>query len=217
VTFDVAGQPIEVEVSGLRKVNWDSFEANFFAVLSPAALADAPTTFITSIHLTPDQHALLAPGLLERFPNLTLFDIGAILGQVEHILDRAVQAVQFLFVFTVAAGVLVLGASLFTTRDERMHEVAILRALGANGRQLRYALRVELSIIGVLAGLLAAFAAVAIAALLANFVFDFPLSIPWWPWAIGMGAGLLISLSGGSVALSGVLKTSPLASLRVAS
>src|SRR5690606_32635063 len=61
VTFDVAGQPIEVEVSGLRKVNWDSFEANFFAVLSPAALADAPTTFITSIHLTPDQHALLAP------------------------------------------------------------------------------------------------------------------------------------------------------------
>ncbi|NYT81963.1 FtsX-like permease family protein [Alcaligenaceae bacterium] len=217
MTFDVAGQSIEATVSGLRKVNWDSFEANFFALLSPAALRDAPATFITSIHVEPGRHGDLAQRLLQQFPNLTLFDIGAILGQVEHILDRAVQAVQFLFIFAVLAGALVLGASLFSTRDERMHEVAVLRALGASGRQLKQALRVELSIIGIMAGLMAAFAAVAIAALLARHVFDFPLGIPWWPWVAGMAAGLAISLAGGSAALAGVLKTSPLASLRVVS
>lgn len=214
MSFDVAGQSVEVTVSGLRKVDWDSFEANFFALLSPAALRDAPATYITSIHLDPARHGDLGQRLLRQFPNLTLFDIGSILGQVEHILGRAVQAVQFLFIFAVLAGALVLGASLFSTRDERMHEVAILRALGANARQLKHALRVELSIIGAMAGLMAAFAAVGVAALLAHYVFDFPLGVPWWPWAAGMAAGLAVSLAGGGAALAGVLKTPPLASLR---
>ncbi|NYT86613.1 ABC transporter permease [Pollutimonas harenae] len=213
LTFDVAGRPIKVRVSSLREVDWDSFQANFFAMMSPAALADAPTTFITSLYVAPTMQPFVQ-NLIKEFPNLTVFDVGSILGQIQHVLDQVIQAVQLLFLFTVAAGGLVLGAALFSTRDERMHEVAVLRALGASGRQLADALRLELLVLGGLAGLLAAFAAVAIAWLLARQVFEFSLDLSLWPWLAGVLAGALTALVGGKFALAGVLKTPPLVSLR---
>lgn len=213
LTFDVAGREVQVEVSGLRKVDWDSFQANFFAVMSPVALADAPATFITSLHVAPSGQPFVQE-LIKEFPNLTVFDVGSILGQVQHVLDQVVQAVQLLFLFTVAAGVLVLGAALYSTRDERMHDVAVLRALGASGRQLAGAMHIELVLLGAMAGLLAAFAAVAVAWLLAYYVFEFSLTLSWWPWAAGVAAGVTAALIGGRFALAGVLKTPPLVSLR---
>jgi putative ABC transport system permease protein len=213
LTFDVAGRPVLVAVSGIREVKWDSFQANFFAIMSPAALKDAPATFMTSIHIK-DTNVTLTQDLVRAFPNLTVFDVGSILGQVQHVLDQVVRAVQFLFLFTVLAGVLVLGAALFSTRDERMHEVAVLRALGASGRQLASAMRIELLVLGAMAGMLASFGAVAIAWVLAEQVFDFTLTLSWWPWAAGIGFGMLASAIGGSVALAGVLRTPPLVSLR---
>ncbi|PLC55119.1 ABC transporter permease [Pollutimonas nitritireducens] len=213
LTFDVAGRPTEVMVSGIREVKWDSFQANFFAIMTPLALDGAPATFITSMYV-PASDTRLTQELLRSFPNLTVFDVGSILGQVQNVLDQVVQAVQLLFLFTVAAGVLVLGAALFSTRDERMHEVAVLRALGASGRQLASALRIELLMLGGMAGLLAAFGAVAVAWVLALQVFDFTLTLSWWPWAAGVGIGVLASVIGGSMTLSGVLKTPPLVSLR---
>lgn len=213
LAFDVAGRSVEVTVSSVREVKWDSFQANFFAIMSPAALKDAPATFITSMHV-PASDPTLTQELVRMFPNLTVFDVGSILGQVQHVLDQVVQAVQLLFLFTVAAGILVLGAALFSTRDERMHEVAVLRALGASGRQLASALRIELIVLGAMAGFLAAFGAVAIAWVLAQQVFDFTLTLSWWPWAAGMGIGMLAAAVGGSMTLAGVLKTPPLVSLR---
>ncbi|AEC19024.1 membrane protein [Pusillimonas sp. T7-7] len=213
LTFDVAGRPVQVRVSSLRKVDWDSFQANFFAVMSPAALADAPATFITSLHVTPAMQPFVQD-LIKEFPNLTVFDVGSILGQIQHVLDQVIHAVQLLFLFTVAAGVLVLGAAMFSTRDERMHEVAVLRALGASGRQLAGALRLELLLLGGMAGLLAAFAAVAIAWLLAQQVFEFSLELSLWPWLAGVLVGTAAALIGGKLALAGVLKTPPLVSLR---
>ncbi|SHI26591.1 ABC transporter permease [Pollutimonas bauzanensis] len=215
LTFDVAGRAVEVVVSSVRAVKWDSFQANFFAIMSPIALKDAPATFITSMHVPAAGHAL-TQDLVRAFPNLTVFDVGSILGQVQRVLDQVVQAVQLLFLFTVAAGILVLGAALFSTRDERMHEVAVLRALGASGRQLAAAMRIELLVLGAMAGLLAAFGAVAIAWVLADQVFDFTLALSWWPWLVGVAAGMLASAAGGHMALAGVLKTPPLVSLREA-
>ncbi|HEY9280970.1 MAG TPA: FtsX-like permease family protein, partial [Eoetvoesiella sp.] len=167
LTFDVAGQAIKVMVTSVRDVKWDSFQTNFFAILSPAALKGAPVSYITSFHL-PKQSAGLAQQLVHEFPNLTVFDVGSILSQVQAILDQVIRAVQLLFLFTIAAGVLVLGAAFFSTRDERMHEVAILRVLGASSGQLSAALRIELVLIGGFAGLLAGAGAVSIAWVLAD-------------------------------------------------
>lgn len=211
--FEVAGHPVVVKVTGTRDVKWDSFEANFFAILSPAALKDAPATYITAFYL-PASRAGLMSELVHDFPNLTVFDVGAIMAQVQQILGQVITAVQLLFIFTVFAGILVLGAAFFATRDERIHEIAILRTLGASARQLRDTLRVELFLVGTIAGLLAASGAVAMAWVLADQIFGFTLSLTWWPWLAGMVAGVVTAGAGGSIALNGILKTPPLVSLR---
>jgi len=213
LTFDVAGQAVTVLVTSTRAVKWDSFNVNFFALLSPAALADAPTSFITAFRLPQAQHAL-PHTLVRAHPNLTVFHIDVILQQLQAVLDRAASAVQGLFLLTVLAGVLVLAAALVATRDERTHEAALLRALGASARQLKAALTVELLLMGLLAGVLAAAGAVGTAWALATWVFDFPMQFSWWPWGVGIIAGMTAFLLGGTLALRGVLRTPPLVCLR---
>ncbi|WP_454689533.1 ABC transporter permease [Achromobacter aloeverae] len=215
LTFDIAGQTVDVEVTSLRAVDWDTMRVNFFAMLSPSVLADAPQSWITSFHLPDDQTQLL-PRLVRDFPNLTVFDVGAILKQLQTVLDQVVQAVQLLFVFTLAAGVLVLAAALSATRDERVREAAVLRALGATRRQLARAQRLELLAVGGLAGLLGAAGAAAVAWALSRYVFDFSITLSLWPWLAGLAAGMLGAWGGGALALRGVLRTPPLVTLREA-
>lgn len=213
LAFDVAGQAVQVEVTSLREVKWDSFDVNFFALMSPAVLADAPATYITSFYLPFDQQDL-SRALVEEFPNLTVFDVGAILGQVRRIAEQAILAVQLLFVFTVLAGVQVLVAAFAATRDERIHEVALLRVLGAGASRLRRTQAIELIALGSLSGALAALGSILLARLLAERAFEFSLGWPWWPWVAGILGGAVISCLGGGLALRGVLKTPPLRMLR---
>ena len=213
LTFDVAGQLITVTVTSTRAVAWDTFQVNFFAILTPAALENAPQTFLTSFHLPPGQGALL-PQLVAAFPNVTVFDVDAILNQLQSVLDQVVGAVQLLFGFALAAGLLVLGAALSATRDERVHEAAVLRALGATRAQLARAQRLELLALGGLAGMLAAGGAQLIGLALSRFVFDFPFTVSLWPWGVGIVIGMAGAWAGGALALRGVLHTPPLVSLR---
>ena len=144
--FDVAGQQVEAAVTSIRRVDWDTMRVNF-AILTPAALADMPQSWITSFYLPPGKEPVL-PALVREFPNLTVFDVGAILRQLQSVLNEVGRAVQLLFLFTLAAGVLVLAAALTATRDERMREAAVLRALGATRRQLARSQRIELWAVG---------------------------------------------------------------------
>lgn len=213
MTFDVAGQQVEATVTSTRRVDWDTMRVNFFAILTPAALADMPQSWITSFYLPPEKTAVL-PALVREFPNLTVFDVSAILQQLQSVLNEVGKAVQLLFLFTLAAGVLVLSAALTATRDERMREAAVLRALGATRTQLARSQRIELWAVGGLAGLLAAAGATAIAWVLSTQVFDFTITLSLWPWLTGIGAGMLGAWAGGALALRGVLRTPPLVTLR---
>jgi putative ABC transport system permease protein len=135
LTFDIAGQKVTARATSLRKVNWDSMRANFFVILPPALLADKPASFITAFHL-PDARSSLTGELLQEFPNLTVVDTTAVFRQVQAVIDQVIAAVEFLFVFTLAAGILVLYAALASSRDERVREAGLLRALGASRQQL---------------------------------------------------------------------------------
>jgi len=211
--FDVAGRQVDVEVSSLRRVRWDSFEVNFFALLSPAALPDASASYLTSLHIPPSAGALKHE-IVQAYPNVTVFDIGVIVAQVRQMLERTVTAVQLLFAFTLVAGVLVLAAALHATRDERMHEVAVMRALGARAELLRAALFRELLLSGAIAGLLAAGASISLAWVLADRVLQVELVSVWWPWPAGLIGGMLAAMLAGRFALAGVLRASPLSTLR---
>jgi len=215
MTFDIAGQTVSARATSLRKVNWDSMRANFFVIMPPSLLADRPTSFISAFHL-PESKSGMTGELLREFPNLTVIDTTAVFRQVQAVIDQVVAAVEFLFVFTLAAGVLVLYSALASSRDERVREAGLLRALGASRQQLSRAQLAELACIGGLAGLLAAVGASAIGWALARFAFEFDYTVSPWVFLLGVGSGIACALGGGYLGLRGVLKTPPLATLREA-
>jgi len=211
--FDVAGNQVEARVTSIRQVDWGSMQVNFFALLTPAALAAFPQSWITSFYL-PDAQSHLTQQLVRDFPNLTVFDVRAILGQVQRVLEQAVAAVQLLFVFTLAAGAVVLAAALAASRDERQFEAAVLRALGATRTQLLRAQCLELLAVGSLAGVLAAAGASVLAWVLATQVFELTWHWRLWPWLAATLLGALTAGVAGTLALRGVLHTPPWRTLR---
>ena len=213
LTWQVAGENFKAEIVNLRKLDWDSMRVNFFVIATPALLEKAATSFITSFHL-PAEKAALTQQLSKRFPNLTVVDMGALLKQAQDLVAQVVRAVQFIFMFAVGSGVLVLYAALLATRDERVREAAVMRALGASRRQVLASQRAEFAVLGLLAGLLAAAGATAIGWLIAQKVFQFPYQINHWVWLVGplLGLGCLgVNLR---AAARAVLNTPPLAALR---
>ena len=213
LTFDIAGEKVAVRATSVRKVQWDSMRVNFFMILSPHALRDAPQTLITAFHQPVDAPRVEA-ALVREHPNLTIFDTGALLNQVQKMLEQVVLAVQFLFLLTLAAGVVVLHTALASSRDERVREAGLMRALGASRAQLSQAQLWELGLSGALAGLLASGGAIAIGWVLAQQVFQFEFSVRWSSLAWGTAAGAVLAMLAGWLSLRGVLRAPPLATLR---
>jgi len=214
--FNIAGSMQEARVIGLRKLNWDSMRVNFFVVFPSQVIERQPASYITSFHL-PSGREGLSSTLVREFPNLTVIDISAILRQLNSVVAQVTQAVEFLFLFTLAAGLVVLYAALLSVVDERQHELAILRALGAARQQLGRALASEFAVIGALAGLIAALGAVLAGQVLNWQVFELAAPTPWWIVPVAMlGTALLVSLVG-RLAIRRLLAVSPLEVLRAES
>jgi putative ABC transport system permease protein len=215
LTFDIAGTRVVAKVTSLRKVNWDSMRANFFVIMPSSLLADLPQSFMTAFHLPADK-AMFAADLVRDFPNLTIVDTSAVFRQIQAVLDQVIAAVEFLFVFTLIAGILVLYAALASSHDERVREAGLLRALGASRTQLSRAQTAEMICLGGLAGLLAASGAAAVGWALAKYAFEFDYVVTPWVFVLGIGGGALAALLGGWLGLRNVLKTPPLTTLREA-
>jgi putative ABC transport system permease protein len=213
VVFDIAGQRFEATITSLRTVEWESFKPNFFVIASPGALDDYPASYITAVKVAPGQDRFTA-GLVERFPNLSVIDVDAILTQVKSIGDQVAMVVQVVFWFSLAAGVLVLLAAVSASQDERLREGGVMRALGGSRRQLRMAQASEFAAIGLLSGLVAAVAASILAGVVATRVFDLPWEVDWAMAATGAGLGMLAALLAGLFATRRVLDVAPSLVLR---
>lgn len=213
LTFEVAGKRIPAVVSSLRKVDWDSMRVNFFVVGTPDLLQREPASYITSFYLPQGKERVLDE-LVRQFPNLTVIDVAAILRDVRTIMERVAQAVEFVFLFTLLAGLVVLYAAVVATRDERVYEAAVMRTLGARRRQLQAAQWIEFAVVGALAGLLAATGAVAVAWVLSKQVLNLPFTLNPLIWLVGIGAGSVGVALAGVLATRRVLNEPPLAALR---
>jgi putative ABC transport system permease protein len=178
-------------------------------------MRDAPTTYMTAFHL-PAKGLGLANALTRAYPNLTVVDVSGIIRQLQDVLDQVVAAVEFLFLFTLASGVLVLYAALMGSQAERTREAGLLRALGATRGQLAQAQRIEFLLVGGLSGLLAASGAAALGWALATYQFKFPWHFDPLVWTAGLVAGAVCALAGGWLGLRNVLRQPPLQTLREA-
>ncbi len=213
LAFDIAGERVEAQILSFREVEWDTFRPNFFLVFSPGTLDGLAGTWLTSMKLDLGQRKMLVD-LVRRFPSVSVFDIDAILAQVREVIDRASLAVQYVFLFTLAAGITVLLAAIQSTRDERRYESAMLRTLGARRRVVLAGVASEFVALGMLAGVLAAIGATLAGWLLAREVFDLRYTIDPWVWVIGLVAGAVIVGGAGTLAARGVVNHPPLSTLR---
>ncbi|MES2958224.1 MAG: FtsX-like permease family protein [Pseudomonadota bacterium] len=212
--FDIAGQAREGRITSLRKVDWGSMRVNFFVLFPNAAMPDLPVTTIAAFR-APEQ-----PGfdnaLARDFPNITTVDVSAQIGQVQRVLDQVVRAVEFLFAFTLAAGLVVLFAAVSATREARAREFAVMRALGAGRTLLAQVQRAELLGVGALAGVLASIAAMVVGWALARYAFEFQWTASWWVPLAGGAAGALLALAAGWWGLREVLRRPVVETLRKA-
>jgi putative ABC transport system permease protein len=210
--FDIGGLPVEAKITSLRKVDWGSMRANFFVMFPVSRLSDVPTTYMSAFR-APDG-AGFDNALVRAFPNVTNVDMTATINQVQAVLDKVIRAVEFLFGFTLAAGVVVLFAAVTATREERAREFAIMRAVGARGSLLRQVQRAELAGVGLLAGFLASTVAALVGWGLARWVFDFQWTAsPAVPIA-GALAGAALALGAGWWGLREVLRRPVVETLR---
>ena len=200
LTWDVAGTQFSAKVTSLRKVQWDSMQVNFFVIASPGLLEDFPASYITSFHLSADK-AQAANALIRHFPNLLLIDVEAMIEQVRHIMDQIAQTMSAVFLFTLLSGMAVLYAALLATQDERIHQAAILRTLGADSHYLHRLHLTEFAVLGALSGLFAAGGAELLGWVLALRVLDIPYHPGVMIWLVGVGGGTV------TVALAGWLAT----------
>ncbi len=213
LTYDIAGEAVTGTITSLREVRWDTFKPNFFVVFSPGVLESATGTLITSVHVTPLQRPVLVD-LVRQFPEVTLIDIEALLAQVRDVMNKASLAVQYVFLFTLAAGLMVLLAAVQATRDERRYESAMLRTLGASRSVVFQGVAAEFIVLGALAGLLAAAGATAVGYLLAKQVFDLQYSPDPRVWLVGIVGGAVLVGTAGILAARSVVSHPPMQALR---
>jgi putative ABC transport system permease protein len=214
LTLDFAGEPQTFTVTNFRTVDWDSFRPNFFLLAPPGAVSDlVPRQYLTSFYLPHERRALLRE-LVSQFPNVTVIDIDALMAQVRGIVQRIVRAIEFIFAFTLAAGLAVLLATIESSRVERVRETALLRTLGASSGLIARGLVAEYAALGALAGGVAAIAAQTLAWVLAAQVFHIPYGPRPLLWLIGTASGALIVCALGWLSLRATLRTPPNTVLR---
>ncbi len=211
--FDVGGMMVESKVSSIRKVDWGSMRANFYVMFPVSQLAGVPVTYMGAFR-NPTQGAAFDNALIKNYPNITNVDMSATVAQIQKVLDQVIRAVEFLFAFTLAAGVVVLLAAITATKEERAKEFAVMRSLGASGKLLRQVQGAELAGVGLLAGFLASIIAVAIGWAMARYVFEFTWSIKLWVPLAGAMAGSLLALVAGTYVLRSVLRRPVIETLR---
>ena len=212
LTFDMGGVQTQARITSLRKVDWNSMRANFFVMFPVSSLEGVPSTFLSAFRAPAT--AGFDNALVRQFPNVTEVDMTSTLNQVQRVLEQVIQAVEFLFGFTLAAGLVVLFAAVSATREERAQEYAIMRAVGAQSKLLRQVQRAELAGVGLLAGFLASLVANAVGWALAHYVFEFEWTLSLWLPIWGSLCGGALALAAGWWGLRDVLRRPVVETLR---
>jgi putative ABC transport system permease protein len=211
--FKIADKTVSGVVSNLREVQWESFAVNFFVVGSPAALQDKPASFISSLYVAENESGFVRD-IVRDYPGVTVLEIGSMIERVTGILSRAALAVQYVFSFTLLAGVLVLIAAVLASRRERFHETAILRTLGASRAYLARSMSREFLMIGLLAGFIASSVASLLAWLVIERVMRLEYEFNAVLYIVGVLAGVLGIWIAGLIISRPVLKQSPVSVIR---
>ncbi len=211
--FDVGGKKVWATVTSIRSLEWESMTPNFFIILSPGALQGFPATYMTSFFLEPNEKVFLNT-LLSQYPTITVIEIDALIAQVQKIVGQVSQAVELVLALVLLSGALVLIASIQASRDTRMAEHGLIRALGGTRALIGGSLTAEFLVLGAFAGIVAVFGAELLVATLQIQVFELEAEAHPWIWLLGPTAGALIITIVGLLGSRSLIDTPPMSVLR---
>ena len=211
--FEVNQQIVSAEVSSFRSVRWDNMQPNFFIIFSPGTIDHLGATFLSTALMEREQKILLND-LVRLFPTVVVIEIDALIEQIQTIIIQVTSAIELISILVLLCGALVLVACVNASLDERFHENAILRTLGAGRKLILSSLLIEFASIGVVAGLIATLGAEASVYYLQEEIFEQEFSFHMWTWIAGPILGTLIIAGLGMNSTREVVSTSPLNVLR---
>ncbi|MCB1122235.1 MAG: ABC transporter permease, partial [Verrucomicrobiae bacterium] len=213
--FDIQGLPLEVEINSVRKVDWNQVRANFFFVFPAGVLEEAPSMFIIATRTpNPEATARIQSELIKLYPNVSSIDLRLILETIDDILTKISWVVQFMALFTIFAGLVVMAGTIITSRYQRIRESVLLRTLGADSKTIIRILFIEFAAVGFLAALVGGFVSVATTWALMKFIFHLPLEVAWNMVGLGMLVMMVLTAVTGLINSRGITQQPPLEILR---
>ncbi len=214
LVFDVQGVPLELSVTSLREVEWRTFNINFFIIVEPGVLEDAPQFRVGNVALPKGSEQRVQDALAVHFPNVVLIRIREVLEKVASVLARLGLAVRLLGGFTVLAGLAILAGAVSASSVRRGREVALLKTLGMTRRGVAAVFAVEYGLIGLVAGAIGACGAGVLATLVQRYVLDLPPQLGVLPFVVGIAGTVLLSVLAGLLASGRALARRPADVLR---
>jgi len=215
IDWDVQGLAVRTRVGSIRAVEWRRLEPNFFIVFPEGVLEAAPKTYVAAVlAASPADSARVQRSVVDQFPNVTAIDLALVVETLDGIFTKVAFAVQFMALFTVATGLIVLAGAILTGRHQRIRETVLLRTLGATRRQVALIQLVEYAVLGTQAAVVGALLAVAGNALLARYVFHVAATASAPQIGAAVVAVALLTVATGSIAGRGVMDHPPLEILR---
>ncbi len=211
--FDIGGQQVEAKITSIRTLEWESMSPNFFIIFSPGALQDFPATYMTSFFLQRSDKRFLNE-LLTAYPTITVIEIDALIAQIQEIVAQVSQAVELVLGLVLISGCLVLVASIQASRDSRMSEHGLIRALGGSRKLIGSSLAAEFLLLGTFAGIVAVVGAELTVGVLQSQVFNLSASLHPWIWLLGPVAGAFIIATVGLLGSRSLVDTPPMLVLR---
>lgn len=209
-----AGQPVEATVRAIHKIENSRMDSGYDFLFSPGALAGLPTIYFGAVRMEPADVPALQRATYKAFPSVTVVNIADVLAIVQQILDQVTVLVQFISLFAIAAGVIILSSSVAGTRFRRIREVAILKTLGATKNRLGAIFSLEFTVLGLVAGLMGSVLASVFSGLLLTRFFEAEFAVAWLPMGIAILATVAMANLAGWLASMRILGQKPLVVLR---
>ena len=214
IRFDIQGVPVDLTVTSIRTVNWDSFGINFYIVVEPGVLEEAPQARIAAARLPRGEEQRIQDQVAASFPNVTAIQIREVLEKVAEMLRNLSLGVRLLGFLTIAAGLAILAGAVSAGEARRGREVALYKTLGMTRRQITSAFAVEYGLVGLVAGLIGSLGA----GVLSFFVLTEGMEVAWrpepWTFGVALVLSVLLSVGAGLAASVQALRKRPVEVLR---
>lgn len=216
LTFDISGRKITTQIASIRKLDLRNTRTAFVFVFAPGVLEKAPQTFAANVikKLPELERQRLQRSLIDKFPNIQIFDVADIVAAFQTLINNFVLAISFVGSFVILSGILILIGSIALTKSQRIYENAVLKTLGAKRLTLGTILFAEYGLLGILAGIIGATFATALSFAVSKYIFDIAWEFDLDLTLLGILVTAVLVTIVGALASFDVLFRKPLQTLR---